>query len=107
MTEAKQISIKGTISKKGLLWCANVHLIRVTSNGMTPSKCLDSILASIEELCGRTDLKLTARVHDNSEFHISSSEPEAFISFIKTRIGLNHDREDVLSRLREYVLEDS
>jgi hypothetical protein len=107
MTAPKQISIKGTISKKGLLWCASINLIRVTSNGMTPSKCLDSILASIMELSGNVDMKLTARVHDNSEFHITSAEPETFMSFIRDRIALNHDHEDVLSRLGEYVLEDS
>lgn len=107
MTSPKQVSIKGTISKKGLLWCASINLIRVTSNGKTPSKCLDSILASVIELSGRDDMKLTARVDDNCEFHISSSEPEAFLAFIKDRIGLNHDNEEVLSRLGEYVAEDS
>jgi hypothetical protein len=105
MIQAKQLSIKGTISKKGLLWCASINLIRVTSHGSSPLKCLDAILASVVEISGRDDLGLMARVHDNFEFHVTSSEVDAFLSFIKVRVEMNHDREDVLSRLGEYLSE--
>lgn len=101
------LSIKGKISKKGPLWCASIHLIRITSHGSSPLKCLDAVLASVVEISGRDDLGLTAKVHDNCEFHVSSLQPENFLSFIKARIGLNHDREDVLSRLDEYLLDET
>lgn len=106
MIQAKQLSIKGSISKKGPLWCASINLIRITSHGSSPLKCLDAMIASVVEISGRDDLGLTARVHDNFEFHVTSSEVDAFLSFIKARVVLNHDGEDVLSRLGEYVLEE-
>lgn len=79
------LTISGTLKKNDHIWVANLPLLKVSSHGLNPYDCIESLRKTLIHITGSDIFEFKLQVSDDGLIMMVSMDAEGFQKFINER----------------------